>query len=129
MKRTLNDAEIDPILSGKDEILPSSGFVASVMDAVRREATAPPPIPFPWRRALPGLALVVATLVLVAIVGFAAFTQGGGVPAPQVVAGAQSALAQALRAKLVTAALWAGMSLVLAWAIVKLSLRLSTGHA
>ena len=31
MRKTLNDAEIDPILSGKDEILPSSGFVASVM--------------------------------------------------------------------------------------------------
>ena len=39
----------------KDEIVPSSGFTASVMDAVMREATAPPPIPFPWKRALPGL--------------------------------------------------------------------------
>jgi len=129
MRKALNDAEIDPILSGKDEILPSSGFVASVMEAVRREAAAPPPIPFPWKRALPGLALVVATLVLVAIIGFATFTQGGGAPAPQVVADTQAVLTQGSQAKLVTAALWAGLSLVLAWVIVKLSLRLSTGNA
>ena len=34
--------EIDRILSREDEILPSSGFAVSVMDAVRREAAAPP---------------------------------------------------------------------------------------
>jgi len=34
------------------------GFLASVMDRVREEAAAPPPIPFPWKRALPGMALV-----------------------------------------------------------------------
>ena len=38
-----------------EDIVPSSGFTASVMDAITREATAPPPIPFPWKRALPGL--------------------------------------------------------------------------
>ena len=31
----------------EEEILPSSGFAASVMEAVRREAATPPPIPFP----------------------------------------------------------------------------------
>jgi hypothetical protein len=39
----------------EEDIVPSSGFTASVMDAITREATAPPPIPFPWKRALPGL--------------------------------------------------------------------------
>jgi hypothetical protein len=48
----MRDEEIDPEF---DDIVPSSGFTASVMDAVTREATAPPPIPFPWKRALPGL--------------------------------------------------------------------------
>ena len=43
-----------------EDIVPSSGFTASVMDAIAREATAPPPIPFPWKRALPGLAWCVA---------------------------------------------------------------------
>ena len=42
----MND-EFDRIMS-EEEILPSSGFAASVMEAVRREAVAPPPIPFPW---------------------------------------------------------------------------------
>lgn len=47
--------ELDRILSHKDEITPSSGFVNSVMDAVRQDASTPAPIPFPWRRALPGM--------------------------------------------------------------------------
>ena len=48
--------DLDHILSEGQDILPSSGFVGSVMDAVRYEAAAPPPIPFPWKRALPGFA-------------------------------------------------------------------------
>jgi hypothetical protein len=57
----MND-EFDRIMS-EDEILPSSGFAASVMEAVRREAAAPPPIPFPWKRALPGAVFAAATLI------------------------------------------------------------------
>lgn len=57
----MND-EFDRIMS-EEEILPSSGFAASVMEAVRREAAAPPPIPFPWKRALPGAVFAAATLV------------------------------------------------------------------
>ena len=52
----MRDEDIDLMLSRDDNIVPSSGFTASVMDAVTREATAPPPIPFPWKRALPGRA-------------------------------------------------------------------------
>ena len=53
--------ELDRVLSREAEIIPSSGFARSVMAAVHREAAAPPPIPFPWKRALPGLlALAVA---------------------------------------------------------------------
>jgi hypothetical protein len=48
---------IDRILSSDGELVPSSGFLASVMDRVREEAAAPPPIPFPWKRALPGMLL------------------------------------------------------------------------
>lgn len=47
--------DLDRVLSREAEIVPSSGFVRSVMAAVSSEATAPPPIPFPWKRALPGL--------------------------------------------------------------------------
>lgn len=54
--------DLDRILS-EEEIVPSSGFPAAVMDAVRREASTPPPIPFPWKRALPGLAIAAPALV------------------------------------------------------------------
>jgi hypothetical protein len=52
----MKNEDLDRILSADQDIVPSSGFVASVMNAVRDEAGAPPPIPFPWTRALPGLA-------------------------------------------------------------------------
>lgn len=66
----MND-ELDRILSAEQEILPSSGFTASVMEAVRREASAPAPIPFPWRRLLPALlaGAAVLTILLVAAIG------------------------------------------------------------
>ncbi len=67
----LTDADIARALaSDHDHILPSSGFSASVMAAIAHDAGAPAPIPFPWKRALPGiaaigvaLALLIATLV------------------------------------------------------------------
>lgn len=59
----MND-EFDRIMR-QEEILPSSGFAASVMEAVRREAAAPPPIPFPWKRALPGVVFAAATLLAI----------------------------------------------------------------
>ena len=61
--------ELDRMLSTRDEIVPSSGFVMSVMDAVRSEAAASeptllPPIAFPWLRALPIFAALAAVLVM-----------------------------------------------------------------
>lgn len=56
-----NDADSDPldrILADDEELMPSSGFLASVMERVQEEAQAPAPIPFPWRRAIPGIVLV-----------------------------------------------------------------------
>jgi hypothetical protein len=60
--------EFDRALSVEIPIVPSAGFVNGVMEAVRHEASAPLPIPFPWKRALPGLAAgVVALAALIAI--------------------------------------------------------------
>jgi hypothetical protein len=63
----MRDDDLDCILS--DEILPSSGFAASVMEAVRREAATPRPIPFPWKRALPGLVVAIFAFVSVFVAG------------------------------------------------------------
>jgi hypothetical protein len=51
------DAKIDTILSTEEELIPSSGFMASVMERVQEEAAAPAPIRFPWKRAIPGIVL------------------------------------------------------------------------
>lgn len=62
-----NEDEFNRIML-EEEILPSSGFSASVMDAVRREAATPAPIAFPWKRALPGIVVAAATLVTILVI-------------------------------------------------------------
>jgi hypothetical protein len=61
-----------------ESIEPSSGFATSVMERVREEAAAAAalgPIQFPWRRAVPGICMVVlavavcATFLLLASIG------------------------------------------------------------
>lgn len=59
--------DLDRMLSTRDEIVPSSGFVASVMDAVQQEAATPKPIPFPWTRALPVFVALAAVLVMLVV--------------------------------------------------------------
>ena len=51
-------SRIDRILASDEPLIPSSGFLGSVMERVREEAAAPPPIPFPWKRAVPGILLI-----------------------------------------------------------------------
>jgi hypothetical protein len=55
---TTEMAGLDAVLASEEEIVPSSGFLSAVMERVQEEASAPAPIPFPWKRALPGFALV-----------------------------------------------------------------------
>ena len=59
MHTELDPTAIDHILATEEHLIPTSGFLASVMERVREEATAPPPIPFPWKRAIPGILLAV----------------------------------------------------------------------
>lgn len=59
------DRTLDQILGAEDEIVPSSGFLASVMERVEEEAAAivaPASIPFPWKRALPGMLFAIVVL-------------------------------------------------------------------
>lgn len=58
-----NYEAIDRALVENDPLVPSSGFLSAVMERVQEESIAPKPIPFPWKRAMPGLALVAGTLV------------------------------------------------------------------
>lgn len=46
---------LDRLLQGEDEARPSPELAARVMEAVRREAERPAPIPFPWRRLVVGM--------------------------------------------------------------------------
>jgi uncharacterized membrane protein len=103
----MTDDDLDRILSRDDSILPSSGFVSSVMDAVRREAAAPPAIPFPWKRALPGLVAWAVMLVLL------------------VVPETASALDRLLKAPAAIGAGWVALAVLLSFFLVKLSLRLA----
>lgn len=69
--------ERDPRLAAEPDLEPSSGFTASVMDAVRETAAEPPPLPFPWRRFVTGLCLSIAAsaaVVAADLRGVALFT-------------------------------------------------------
>lgn len=52
------DTEIGQILATEEKLIPSSGFMASVMERVRQDAAPPPPIPFPWTWTVAGILLV-----------------------------------------------------------------------
>jgi hypothetical protein len=68
--------DIDRVLSNEADIVPSSGFVASVMDAVTTEATAPP-LRFPVKQVWP-LAAAFPALFAWALVRFEPDAGGGG---------------------------------------------------
>ncbi len=120
-----SDDEVDLMLLHEDQILPSSGFTVSVMDAVRREAAAPPAIPFPWKRALPGLLAGAFALALVLAAVVVAMMRTGissrvvpGIMPPSFPAA--SSLTENLR----SATLWTATALIATFATIKLSLRL-----
>src|ERR1035441_6606555 len=54
--------------AARDELTPSSGFTASVMESICAQATEPPPIAFPWRRVLPGAIAILCGLVALIVV-------------------------------------------------------------
>lgn len=122
----MRDHELDRILSENDEIVPSSGFVRNVMEGVRMEASAPPPIPFPWLRALPGM--VVSILFLAAVCVTAVLRRGlpraHQVPGPSIFTRLMSDLAGLLSAANVGGLGWILLALLLTLASVKVSLRL-----
>ena len=123
-----DEAELNSILSREDEILPSSGFTVSVMDAVRREASAPPPIPFPWKRALPGLIVAGFALALILIRGVAAITQLRKATTPQLSMSMPPVTAPIFHGGIGSAAIWIVLALLGAFVSVKLSMRVASGR-
>ena len=57
VERKADSDMIERILASEEVLVPSSGFASAVMERVHKESTAPRPIPFPWKRAIPGMAL------------------------------------------------------------------------
>ena len=118
--------ELDRWLSDDEAIVPSSGFAAAAMEAVRREASAPPAIPFPWIRALPGLAATTLALAWVLITGLSAIRE----------AAAHASQATALPGLFATlvdigmsaATVWAVVAALLAVLPVMWSMRLTRGY-
>jgi len=124
----MNNDELDRILSKQDDIQPSSGFAASVMEAVHEEASAPPPIPFPWKRALPVLIFAVLALAAVVAAGAVGIAQFGRNVTPEAASSLWDLLPPYLHGPAGTAAAWTAASLLAAFISVKLSLRLAGGR-
>lgn len=126
----MKDPEIDRILSTGEEILPSSGFAASVMEAVHAEASAPPPIPFPWKRALPCILLATFALALVVVVGIIELVQFSRGKLSFSGTSISSSLPWlAWQGPVASMIAWTVFALVAAFVSVKISMRLAAGKA
>jgi hypothetical protein len=116
--------DLDRILSKDDDIVPASGFTASVMELVRLEASAPPPIPFPWVRVASGLAVMLGLALGLAWSGLAE-PLGAGVLSLSHTAWA-AAFAWSADAPIRTGAAWATCGLLLALVSSMFSMRLAS---
>jgi len=109
--------DIDRILIEDPTLEPSSGFADSIMDAVRREAETPAPLPFPWRRVVPGLAVCLLAIVAATI---------AAIPAPGGAEAEWAPLASRLEGTLLAqSTLWLAATLLGSWLVVRVSLMFS----
>jgi len=124
MTRTrIDNAEVDPskidqILATEQELIPSSGFLATVMERVHDEARMPAPLPFPWKRAIPGI--VLATIVF----GWGAFEfTRQAIQASRTISLTQMQIPHSAVQPLEEAG-WVALALVISFACLRLSRRL-----
>lgn len=112
--------ELDRILLADDAPAPRASFSARVMEAVRREAAAPAPIPFPWRRFLPFPA--VAAVVLAAWLAYAKPSSAPAPAAPARLTAVWTEAATSVSDPTVTRYLPAAFALLLSAAAVQITL-------
>ncbi len=124
----MRDDELDRIFFDEAGIEPSPGFAARVMDTIRHEATAPPPIPFPWKCFLPGLTAWILILVVVVIRGFAPVAASPATLTRWLPI-LTRLLSGMLQASKTVGAGWIVLALLLSLASAMLSLRLTRGDA
>ena len=111
--------KIDDILVTEQELLPSSGFLASVMERVHDEARMPAPLPFPWKRAIPGIALATG------VFGWGAFEFARqAIPAARAISGSQLQIPATLERPLEQAG-WVALALVISFVSMLLSRRIA----
>jgi hypothetical protein len=122
---SMTSDELDRILSGESHIDPSPGFTSEVMRAVRRDAIAPSRIPFPWKRALPGL--TAGAFALIALVAAVVRTAGRGASAAATHGSLVGNLARAAGAANAYGVRWILLALLLTLACLMSSTRLTTG--
>lgn len=108
----LTDAQLDAALGAEhDGILPSSGFADAVMFAVQAEA--PAPIPFPWKRAIPGMIAAAGALGLLVAWLVKAASAGPATAAPEIFGGLRIELAPLLHQASSPDAVWVLVSLAI----------------
>jgi hypothetical protein len=120
--------ELDRVLSREPGIIPSSGFVRSVMAAVRSEAAAPPPIPFPWKRALPGLLVCIIAIAWSVVDAFRSPARASASVSSQTVTPWIDGIASLLDKAQMFGAEWVLLGLLLTLAGLKLTWRLAGGR-
>jgi hypothetical protein len=99
------------------------------MDVVRREAAAPAPIPFPWKRALPGLVVAGFTLIAAGVVFVAEIRQASGEGANLRWSDVwMSTMAPFMSAGAASAAAWTLLALAVSLVSVMFSLRFASGR-
>jgi hypothetical protein len=117
--------DFDRMLSTQEELIPSSGFVDGVMDAIEYAASTPPPIPFPWRHALPGLA---AWLIALVSFIYLAFAQSDAISTRAALPGTAPMLAAIIAGLKAVDGGWIAVALLTSAAAVFFSMRMVGGR-